>query len=509
MAAKAVVKGWKRNQVDGSADQLAEAVGKAFKNEEKARDVIDQLSPSSGPNIVLKDGSWSKNDKKLQRKMANIDRKATADARIRMEKIIAGLLPVPLSYEDSDQSPVKGDKAQYLRSQWGGKMDYRPECEEIWYLSDWLHSIYMGDMEMFLEELEGKSEDEVQKLMKMRETMMNVGVLFHVIEGATVFSEGDHMEIFNKLLSLGAEVNVHDVAGFTPLHMCFFICNDVTIKMAEILLNKGADVNAKNRFGSTALMCLIMQNSKNISESNLENVSFLLDHGANPDIKNNDGATFRMFARECFPIMNLLGAADVKKSSIERKKIHAEAGGNFKQCKVCKSYNKDTKRCTGCYLEWYCSPNCQRVDWVSHKEDCKKIRKEYVSVTVHLETGVGINHLTGRTFSNVGKKNEPTKEHFVSKIQRGQYLGDNNDMVEVPMLKIYNKDKTFIGNIEKAGNEKAFKAISSIIREDGFRRLKGFFYTIYNSKKGVWAEGEAGALEVSINVLRMLPVENW
>ena len=58
------------------------------------------------------------------------------------------------------------------------------------------------------------------------------------------------MKILIKLISLGADVNVHDVAGLTPLHHCVTrFGNEVTFKMAEQLIRAGAKVNAKNRFG--------------------------------------------------------------------------------------------------------------------------------------------------------------------------------------------------------------------------------------------------------------------
>ena len=40
--------------------------------------------------------------------------------------ILSGAIPVPISYEDSDQSPLKYKKAQLLRNLWAGGMDYMP-----------------------------------------------------------------------------------------------------------------------------------------------------------------------------------------------------------------------------------------------------------------------------------------------------------------------------------------------------------------------------------------------
>ena len=52
--------------------------------------------------------------------------------------IISGVLPVPVSYDDGDQSPLAGEEAQFLRNKWANGMDYHPYDQEFVYLSDWL-----------------------------------------------------------------------------------------------------------------------------------------------------------------------------------------------------------------------------------------------------------------------------------------------------------------------------------------------------------------------------------
>ena len=48
-------------------------------------------------------------------------------------------------------------------------------------------------------------------------------------------------------------------------------------------------------------------------------------------------------------------------------------------CRVCK-VDKDSKRCTGCYMVWYCGQECQVGDWPAHKTDCKVTRDQYKQV---------------------------------------------------------------------------------------------------------------------------------
>ena len=79
--------------------------------------------------------------------------------------IMSGAIPVPISYEDGDQSPLKGKEAHLLRTMWAGGMDYLPFSPTYFYLSDWMKTIFSGDYEGFLKMIEGKSEDDIQKML--------------------------------------------------------------------------------------------------------------------------------------------------------------------------------------------------------------------------------------------------------------------------------------------------------------------------------------------------------
>lgn len=85
------------------------------------------------------------------------------------------------------------------------------------------------------------------------------------------------------LLALGASVNLADNNGFTPLHCVashgFY---DKALEMAELLVQAGADLNARSS-------CLGYVPLHEVRTTGM--IDYLLDHGADPSIRNSEGQT--------------------------------------------------------------------------------------------------------------------------------------------------------------------------------------------------------------------------
>ena len=84
------------------------------------------------------------------------DQTAASDADLhqKISEIMSGERPPPESYDDGDQSPLSGERAQFLRNQWASGMDYAPYEPMFRYLSPWLKVLYCGDYDSMVKMLE-------------------------------------------------------------------------------------------------------------------------------------------------------------------------------------------------------------------------------------------------------------------------------------------------------------------------------------------------------------------
>jgi ankyrin repeat protein len=99
-----------------------------------------------------------------------------------------------------------------------------------------------------------------------------------------------HPGIMRTLISLGASPTISDHRGFTPIHCVaghgFY---EEAIEMAAILIEAGADVNARSiTYGFVPLH----------EVKTTKMIDFLLHHGADASIRNDAGQTPEEYLRE-------------------------------------------------------------------------------------------------------------------------------------------------------------------------------------------------------------------
>ncbi len=114
----------------------------------------------------------------------------------------------------------------------------------------------------------------VQALLSGSQTNVNI----QSKTGETPLCYTDSPVIASCLLARRANPNKGDKAGNTPLHRAILTEN---WELADILLQKGADINIENDDGFTPI---------NVAQS-VEAVQYLLDHGADPTRSDEGGNT--------------------------------------------------------------------------------------------------------------------------------------------------------------------------------------------------------------------------
>jgi DnaJ like chaperone protein len=105
------------------------------------------------------------------------------------------------------------------------------------------------------------------------------------------------------LLDHGADVNASDLGGYTALMSA---ASDGCIDVARLLLSRGAKVNALNAAGDTALMCASQysppgrnEEAPAFSRDYPGVVKVLLAHGADISVSNEDGLSALQLADDC------------------------------------------------------------------------------------------------------------------------------------------------------------------------------------------------------------------
>jgi ankyrin repeat protein len=90
-------------------------------------------------------------------------------------------------------------------------------------------------------------------------------------------------------LADGVDPNVADSQGFTPLH---FAAQSLRPEATKLLIDAGADLEARNKFGATPLL-VAMGNARDDDHGV---VGIPLEAGADPDAQNNAGVSPRSLA---------------------------------------------------------------------------------------------------------------------------------------------------------------------------------------------------------------------
>jgi len=192
---------------------------------------------------------------------------------------------------------------------------------------------------------------------------------------------------------------------------------------------------------------------------------------------------------------NELGS-DAIGEAAKKDRSEKKSQGAFKCGAGCGSHG--TKRCTGCYLVFFCSEACFKKTWPAHKQKCKETRAQYKTVDLTVDLGVSLNFRSKQMTMTLGV-NTTSKKHFVVKVQ----------MPGIPNkpLMVYNEDRSMHGMLEKASAPQVYDTLVASIDNHGVKGLKGFFYAI--NKKENASSPMSMVRTVEINPEVILPPEKW
>ena len=144
-------------------------------------------------------------------------------------------------------------------------------------------------------ELLASNEAEIARILVSSGANPNLGDLNGMTPLMHAVREGN-IGAFLALYSVGAEIGIKDQKGWTALHHCVATesaegKNDNNLLLAQMLLNRGANINGSTDDLSTPLMVAA-------AGGHVEAVKFLLEAGAKVDLLNRFGENVIEVARQ-------------------------------------------------------------------------------------------------------------------------------------------------------------------------------------------------------------------
>ena len=335
-----------------------------------------------------------------------------------------------------------------------------------------------------------------QRILDRRETPLRINGLMYACVGYKFLPTAQKVECIKFLLKKGTPVDARDFIGETALHQIFKIWEgDLDMReIADLLLRSGADINAKNREGKTPFFTAVCDPKMN------KNIfMWCLENGADPGAVDRDGIV--AFDKAMIHLQYEDAMTQHMARLCKAKREEAVAAGRLRSCAHCKA--KTSKKCSGCYMVYWCGKDCLKAGWDGHKQECRQIKGEYETFALKPsryrldELAYGEHDSDGNIVPWIYKK-PPGSKHFSVKIQAPfkVLLEHDNEAIKDKDMIVYNEKKSIFGFITREMD--FYGDVLDAIRTQGVLGVRAFFYAF-------WEDGTG----LKINFKRVQPPDIW
>ncbi|KAG8922314.1 hypothetical protein FRC02_011949 [Tulasnella sp. 418] len=295
-----------------------------------------------------------------------------------------------------------------------------------------------------------------------------------------------HADALRYLISVGALLNLQDIAGYTALHHATITMS--VPHMARILLEAGADPNIPDKYGSPPIFGASLSRQ-------IEAIDVLMEYGARIDVSDADDFCLE----EKYVGYGPEVAAAIYKWIRKREGREAPLEGNA--CDYCgKPAGGDVKLsyCSRCKLARYHTKECQTNHWKIHKLTCKAPDMENtITLKPYYDSPMTLFKLADLANERMGVNTQTAKEMLEGKnksnkvIDRKLIEPEDKEAsrmvikVQVPLMirdptmsgdcLVYSKRKDFLCVIKKDDNEENYAKLVQVVRSKGISGLKAYF----------------------------------
>ncbi|KAG5651267.1 hypothetical protein H0H81_009260 [Sphagnurus paluster] len=289
----------------------------------------------------------------------------------------------------------------------------------------------------------------------------------------------NHAGVLKYLISRGLPVDVPDIVGYTALSHAL-TSDSVQLELGRLLITAGkADVNHRNRYGEVTVLAACMKN-------HIPAIELLLEHGADIDIKDADGTSARESALTFGPQV----------TAIVQKWVNRRSGKEpprlEKKCDECGKDDVALKNCAKCQVARYCSVECQRKAWPTHKKTCKPFSsKNTATLKPFYVPGQSIVPTEVLQNSMMGMPNTTPSTHYRSAhVPKGLSQASKNLIIKVQVpvgsgngpLLVYSKKRDFVCTILREDAPAAYDRVAGGVRKQGVGGAKAYFAAELKSK---------------------------